>query len=158
VLPPDVSSRIQRINDLLALVEPLVASADFKIQNVYSSHLALLAAGLVENGVKDILSHYAGQHGDNRLKLYVGSAVSYENALNCEKVKKILERFDSQWWTDFSASLTLEEKEAVDSLKNLRDQIAHGNHNGTGFQTVRSYYLAARTFVTKLGNLVTPAL
>jgi hypothetical protein len=73
-------------------------------------------------------------------------------------VKRILERLDPQWWADLSAALSAEERAAIDSLKDLRDQIAHGNYNGTGFQTVRAYYVAARSFIAKLGNLIIPAL
>ena len=43
---------------------------------------------------------------------------------------------------------------AVDSLKTLRDQIAHGKNNGTGYGTVKGYYQRAKAFVVDFNSVI----
>lgn len=158
MLPLSVTGRIQKIDALVPQMQALVNAASFATQSIYSNHLVLQAAGLVENGVCDILSHYAGNHGDTRLRRFVQAEISRNNSLNCEKIEKIIEKFDPSWIVSLKSTWTASERSAVDSLKAIRDQIAHGNSNGTGYATVAGYYNDAKAFITKVGNVILPTL
>jgi hypothetical protein len=156
VLPPDVSSRIQRIDSLLPHVDQAVAAGDFRLQPVFASHIVLQGAGVIENGVREILASYAQARGNNQLKNFVYKQTGYENSLNAKKIENLLNRFDTGWWPTIAASLSPQEVSAINSLKDLRDTVAHGNTLTAGYQTVRAYYVLAKSSIAKISNVITP--
>jgi len=158
VLPPSVTSRIQTTDNLLAQMNSVALGLDPQVQSALASLLAMRAAGLIENGVKDVLTHYGQINGNERIKRYVYETISYENSLNCAKIKTVLNRFDPDWWPDIDALLTNAERAAVNSLKGIRDRVAHGNAPGAGYVTIRDYYGECKTFIEKVGNRILPHL
>lgn len=157
MLPLRVHSEIQRIDALVKNLESFAEEADPIVQNVFANHLVLAGAGLVEKSVIVILSEFSAKRGCPPLSSYVEQTVSYHNSLNCEKIEKILGGFDKNWWVSVVGLAPESSRAAVDSLKALRDQIAHGRPNGTGFATVRGYYTEAKRFVNCLNDVVNPA-
>lgn len=105
---------------------------------------------MVETSIIQILSEYGRLNGNPRIKRFVEKTVERNNSLNCEKIKKILDNFDIAWWPSIQGRCSPEVLEAVDSLKTLRDQLAHGKENGTGLHTVKRYHENAKVFVEKV--------
>jgi hypothetical protein len=125
-------------------------------QHVYSSYLVVRAAGLVEFAVTEILAAYAAQHHSPEVQNFVRRALSYENSLNCQKIEKIFGRFSGLWWPGIRGMTSEEQRAAVDSLKTLRDQFAHGQTNGTGYAIVETYYARAKEFVRNMSDFLLP--
>ena len=151
-----IHSEIQRIDSLVGSLETSVKDADPLVQNVFANHLVLAGAGLVEKSVAIILAEFSTNRGCPPLSSYVEHTVSFQNSLNCEKIQRILNGFDSSWWIEVDSRTSPETIAAVDSLKNLRDQIAHGKPNGTGFATVKGYYVQAKSFVRHPNEVINP--
>jgi hypothetical protein len=150
----EVEQNLQRINAIVVLMDKALQDADIKLQTVFSSHLTTLASGHVEISVRAILGEYARIRSNEQLRKFVQRTVLWENSLNIEKIEKILDRFDSDWVKKLAAKISLEEKEAVNSLKTLRDDIAHGKHNGTGYIVVKRYFSESVQFINKLEKIV----
>jgi RiboL-PSP-HEPN len=150
----EIEQNLQRITAIIQLMDKSLQDADIKLQTVFSSHLTTLASGHVEISVRAILSEYARIRSNDQLKKFVHKTISWENSLNIEKVERILDRFDSDWVKKLAAKISLEEKEAINSLKTLRDDIAHGKHNGTGYIVVKRYFSEAVKFLNKLDKIV----
>lgn len=131
-------------------------ASDMNFQHVYSSYLVVRAAGLVEFGVKELLIAYTGLRAGTELRGYVRRAVSFENYLNCDKIEKIMGRFSETWWPEILNRTTQEQRSAVDSLKTLRDQFAHGQTNGTGYAIVEGYYRHSKVFVQRMSDFLVP--
>lgn len=156
VLPFSVTQYIQRFEALLPDIRAAANTCAMNFQHVYSSYAGLKAAGLVEFGFREILAEYTRRHGDQQLVSYVRNVIEWENSLNCEKLEKLLNRFDAHWWPAIVATTSPGERSAVDSLKTLRDQYAHGKHNGTGYLVVEGYYYSAKRFVIETSNQLVP--
>ena len=154
MLPLSVIQNGQRIDSLLATMDPLVGDADPRIQNVFANHIVLAGAGYVENAIIATLSEYGRVHGNARIARFVEKSVARNNSLNCEKIAAILHQFDKTWWHTIESITKIENLSAIDSLKTLRDQIAHGKPNGTGFITVRDYYNKSKVFVVAFGATI----
>ena len=152
--PPQISSEEQRLNKLAKDLRDAADDADLNIQHVFSSHLILAGAGHVENSVIYILSEYGRINGNPAIKRFVEKTVSRNNSLNCDKIKAISDQFQLEWWSHIEATTKDAERDAVDSLKTLRDQIAHGRRNGTGFTVVKGYLDCAKVFVQKFSLVV----
>lgn len=151
---PRIDSEEQRLAKLSSDLRTAVDDADLALQHVFSSHLILAGAGHVEKSVIHILSEYGRQNGNAEIRRFVEKSVSRNNSLNCEKIKKILDLFNASWWGQLEAGTSNDVRDSVDSLKTLRDQIAHGHRNGTGFTVVNGYYLHSRDFVRALSLVV----
>ena len=131
-----------------------MSGADLRIQPVFAAHLITLASGHVEFGLREILRNYAKMRGNNPISNYVGKMIDRENSVNNEKVKKVLDRFDTNWFVSLSLTVSQQEREAVDSLKTLRDLIAHGRPNGTGYLTVKRYTGDAYSYVERMASVI----
>ena len=154
MLPLRVTQNGHRIDSLVAALDATFAEVDPVIQNVFSNHVVLAGAGYVEDSVLATLSEYGRNHGNDRIARYVEKTVSRHNSLNSEKIEKILHNFDKTWWPEIVTRTAAENISAVDSLKTLRDQIAHGRPNGTGYITVRNYYVKSKRFVGDFAAIV----
>jgi hypothetical protein len=75
-----------------------------------------------------------------------------KNSLGCSKIEAILGKFDKGVWEYLKASLTEEQMTSIDSLKALRDQIAHGKDNNTGYLVISRYFDAIIDFPEKLAT------
>lgn len=151
---PRVISDEQRLSKLASDLRAAVDEADLNIQHVFTTHLVLAGAGHVENSVAHILSEYARIHGNEVVGRFVEKAVARNNSLNCEKIKTVSDQFNLNWWKQIEEQTLLIERDAVDSLKTLRDQVAHGRRNGTGFTIVSGYFDKAKSFVQKFSVVV----
>jgi hypothetical protein len=116
--------------------------------------LVLAGAGHVENSVIQILSEYGRVNGNLLVKRFVEKTDARNNSLNCEKIKLISDQFHQDWWLQMDKIVAGPEKDAVDSLKTLRDQVAHGRRNGTGFTVVKGYFDNAKVFIRKYSLVV----
>lgn len=154
MVPFRVTQNGNRIDALIATMNAAVDNVDLRIQNVFANHIVLVGAGYVEDAVLATLSEYGRAHGNPRIARFVEKAVSRNNSLNCEKIEKILHQFDKDWWPEIEARTSSENISAIDSLKTLRDQIAHGKPNGTGYITVRDYYTRSKRFVLDFATVV----
>lgn len=136
----EIRSDRDRINNLFKSISIEQHKVDISLLSVFSSFMAIKAAGYVEKSVKEILSEYARRNTNKQILQYISSTVEYENSLNCEKIQKIFDRFEKSWWEKIDQKLDQSIREGVNSLKTIRDQIAHGKHNGTGLTIVKQYF------------------
>ncbi len=155
-LPARVRSEAQRIDYLVTTLDSTVDFVEPIVQNLYANQVVLAAAGYVENATKHILSEYAQKRGNKAIAQYIEHAVSRNNSLNCEKIKIILDCFNNEWWLELNRETSDQRKWAVNSLKALRDRIAHGKHNGTGYSTVKTYYSECKKFVADMCDVILP--
>ncbi len=144
----------KHLDRISADLKNAVFAVELPLQHVFSNHLVLQGAGYIETAVKHVLSEYARTHGDPRIRRFVERSVGHNNSLNCSKIQTVVDQFDTDWWSKVKEATSEEEREAVDSLKTLRDQIAHGKNNGTNFTTVADYCKKAKSFIRAFSRVV----
>ena len=139
-----------KLKSLIKDIDTAANVININSQHILSSHLVLAGSGHVEKSVIQILSNYGSTHGNSAIQKYIQKNVSMKNSLNCEKIEKILNEFDKSWWDSVEKLTTESQRSSVDSLKTLRDQVAHGKANGTGLVVIKKYVQDAKIFVQKL--------
>ena len=154
MLPLKVLSEIQSIDFRVNELERRIDSEEMFLQSIFANHLTLAASGLIEKSTLEILGEYSNRRGNPQLRNFVQKAVSNNNSLNCEKIEKLLNQFDQAWWIQIGIDTSESQRSAVNSLKTIRDQCAHGRYNGTGFRTVKNYYQEAKGFLTVMANVI----
>ena len=96
------------------------------------------------------MAEFTRPRAHTQIVSYVDTTMSWEGSINRFKLERILGRFDKRWFQSLESAADAAEKNAVDSVKELRDQLAHGNDNGTGYATARSYHFLVRNYVDHL--------
>lgn len=125
---------------------------DTRIQGYLAKYLAIMASAYVEISVKEELSAFCESRSHPFIREFVKTTVSLENSLGCGKIEAILGKFDKRIWDVLKGSLTEEQVSSIDSLKALRDQIAHGKDNNTGYLVISRYFDAIIDFPEKLAT------
>ena len=154
MLPLSVVGYIRSCDNLFIETEAASRDASFKVMNALSNQCAIKCAGLIENGSIDILYQYVEQRGNRKISRYTKKTLASNNSLNCNKIEKILNQFDTQWWPEIVESLGQKVLDDINSVKTIRDQIAHGSDNGTGLSTVKQYYSSSKAYVNSLASVV----
>lgn len=152
----DIRSARDKIEFQFNLIAQEEAQTDLRLLGLASNQMALRCAGLVERSVQLILAEYARLRSTPQIARFVQKHAEWENSLNCQKIEKLLGRFDEGWWPSILAGVDEEATLGLDSLKNIRDQLAHGNDNGTGLASIRKYHSASCRLIDRMDHVILP--
>lgn len=152
----EIRSARDRLSAQFALIEVEKDKVDVRLLALFSNQMAIRSAGLVEKSVQMILAEYARRRSNSEIARFVQRQAEWENSLNCDKIEKLLDRFNKDWWRSLVETTSEESRLAVDSLKNIRDQLAHGGDNGTGLVNIRAYFQASSSLIDELSELLLP--
>ncbi len=136
------------------LIERFDAQTDVFLQSHLSRYLIIITAGYFEQVVQNALVKFATDRSHQDVANYVDSTLSWEGSINRDKLSRILKRFNHSWFEKLEAATTEAEKNAIDSVKELRDQLAHGLDNGTGYAVARNYHLQVRGYVERFHQIL----
>lgn len=132
------------------LVSKFDAQTDFFLQAHLARYLIIVTSGYFEQAIQISLAEFARPRAHTQIVSYVDTTISWEGSINRYKLERILGRFDKQWFQSLETTAAEAEKNAVDSVKELRDQLAHGSDNGTGYAVARGYHFLVRDYVGRL--------
>lgn len=150
----NLNDYMMSVDHTISAMDKVIWDVDDRIQTVFSKHVVLAGAGLIENAVSTILYEYCKNNSNRQIQRFVSRSVERQNSLNCQKIREILDGFDKEWWLKLKEKAPKKLILSVDSLKTLRDQVAHGEHNGTNYSTVRGYFDDAKKFIGILEEVV----
>ncbi len=85
---------------------------------------------------------------------YVSANVSKLRNAKFEDVLIILGHFSPEWREHFEGTTSAEVKDAIDSIVNNRNQIAHGGQTGISLVTFTEYYKRVKSFIADLDVFV----
>ncbi len=156
MLLTEIRSQRDRIDFQFKLIEGQQDQIDIRLLGLAANQMALRCAGLVERSVQLILAEYARLRSTPEIARYVQRNAEWENSLNCEKIERLLERFDPKWWPSIKSKVNEEARSGVDSLKTIRDQLAHGGDNGTGLTSTKKYHQGSCRLIDELHNVLLP--
>lgn len=135
----EVARQVQRLRSLVSKVQEASAN-DFDLQAHWARYLCILVSGLVENGLKEIYSEFIKNKAAKPVADY---AISYLSKLQNPKAEKVMELVGSlrqEWRAELETFLADDgRKDAIDSIMNNRNQIAHGKDVGITIIRVCSY-------------------
>jgi len=110
--------------------------SDLELQSDFARYLCVLVSGYLERAVAELVLEYARRSGSPSLQRFVELNTRRFTNANAERLQNLLGSFDPDWRQTLESFLVDELKDAVDSIVNLRNTIAHGGSVGL---TVRDY-------------------
>lgn len=141
-----IASEKDRVDSLFGLLIEESSKVDMKAASAFGQFMAVQSGGFVERTVQLTMFDYAKTRSNHQISSFVLKRAEYLNSLNCKKIEQFLEPFDNTWWQEIAAICGPTILQSIDSLKNVRDDVAHGKHNGTGINTIKDYFDHAVVF------------
>ncbi|WP_372487955.1 HEPN domain-containing protein [Prescottella equi] len=121
----------------------------------YSRYLCVLVSGYAEQSVKELVNHYCRSKSEPRIQRYVGTQVKKVRNIDAEKLKQLVQSFDTAWWDELSVKYR-DELPAFDSVATLRNGISHGSDSGITMSTVTQYFNQISTVLDALCDVLDP--
>lgn len=122
----------------------------------YARYLCILMSGYLEVSVKEVLGGYAKKCTNEKVCKFVSTHV---NKLQNPKMEKILElcgAFSINWQEQLTILVEGEIRDAVDSVVNTRNQIAHGQDTGITLTSVQKYFQQLEKLVAHMKDVCDP--
>jgi hypothetical protein len=126
---------------------------DAELQADFSKYLCVLVSGYLEKAVFTLVVDHARKVGAPSLQRFVHQRTKNFANAKSQKLINLLGDFDQGWRISLEGILVDDLKDAVDSVVNLRNTIAHGDSVGVTYQTVVDYYLRVQNVVDHIANL-----
>ena len=145
--PIQIQSLEQRLDYAISKFDQ---EQDLFVQSHLARYLAIITAGYFEQAVQSALTDFTSRSARQELTNYVDATLAWEGSINRDKLARILGRFNETWFESIEAIASDGEKNAVDSIKQLRDRLAHGLDNGTGYGTIKAYHQQTRMYVERI--------
>ena len=136
----NLDSELSRLRDLISRTS--LATDDIELQGHWGRYLCVRAAGFVENGLQTIYSEYAVNSSSRPVARYVNRRLETVFNPNAQRFIDVAGSFNVTWREQLEEYLHRDDgsrKEALDSIMNNRNQIAHGKSVGITVHRVREY-------------------
>ena len=137
---PDLNRELNRLRNLISRTN--LATEDIELQGHWGQYLCVRAAGFVESGLQAIYSDYAWSSSSVQVARYVNSRLEAIYNPNAQRFMDVAGSFSPTWREELQEYLQRDDglrKEALDSIMNNRNQIAHGKNVGITVHRVRDY-------------------
>lgn len=146
----EISSNKQELDYLFEKVTAF--SADTYLQSHWARYLCILVSGFLETSVRIIYREYAKDKAIPQVANFVeGKLQDFQNP-KMEKILQLTGLFSKEWENDLRRETEGELKDAVDSIANNRNQIAHGGSVGISYSQIKSYYDRAIKVIELIEN------
>lgn len=127
-------------------------SADTYLQSHWARYLCVLVSGFLETSVRIIYREYAKDKAIPQVANFVeGKLQDFQNP-KMEKILQLTGLFDKDWENDLRCKTEGELKDAVDSIANNRNKIAHGDSVGISYSQIKGYYERAIKVIELIEN------
>lgn len=113
-------------------------------------------SGYLEKAFREFVLEYARRNGSESLTRFVEHNARYFTNLKTGKICEYLGYFREAWADQFRDEIFEEEENAVNSVVNLRNRIAHGESVSLTMGRIRGYYACVNRVVTVIGNICVP--
>ena len=141
-----------RLDDLFEKVGDI---GDQELQAEFSQYLCVRVSAFVEQSVEHMLIAHTAPRSSETVAKYVGASVGRTN-LNAEQLLIVVGRFDAGWRRELEDYIRGERKDALDSVVNLRNRVAHGDPGVIAHRTLSIYYDRIKEILERLETLCLP--
>lgn len=124
--------------------------ADPEVISDFSRYLCVLVSGYLEKALYELVVDHARRVGAPSLVRFIDQRTRKFTNAKSAKIFELIGDFDPDWRRSLEGVLIDDLRDAVDSVVNLRNKIAHGESVGVTYVQIQDYY----TRVQKVVGLV----
>lgn len=141
----------RRVDAAFARATTLTAG-DIEVQADFAKYLCILVSGYVEVAVSELAIEHCRTRAAPTVHTYAASQLERLQNLNAERLLQVVGSFNPQWRTTLESFMAGQRKDALDSVVDLRNKIAHGESVGVTLNRIRGYYTSIKEIVDFLEN------
>ncbi|MEK7994879.1 MAG: HEPN domain-containing protein [Planctomycetota bacterium] len=130
---------------------------DVELQSDLARYLCVLISGFLEQAVVELLLEHTRRRAAPSVQRHVESQLRRFTSAKAQRLVELLGSFDAEWRMNLETFLVDERKDAVDSIVDLRNSIAHGRSVGVTISRVSNYYREIEAVVEQVADLCDPA-
>jgi len=130
--------------------------SDLELRSDFARYLCVLVSGYLEKAVAELVLEHARRSGGPSLQRFVEMKTRRFTNANAQRLQNLLGSFDPDWRQSLESFLVDDIKDAVDSIVDLRNTIAHGGSVGITYQRVYDYYIRVQRVVERIADLCAP--
>lgn len=113
---------------------------ELELKSDFGKYLCVLVSGFLETAVSTCVIEYCRKKSYGTVVKYATQQLSQLQNLKTERLLQLVGSFDQDWRTRLEEFLKDGRKEAVDSVVELRNKIAHGDNVTVTFTRVFEYF------------------
>ena len=130
-----------------------VSEDDTELQSDLARYLCVLVSGFLESALREIVLEHIRECDAPTLKRFVERKTRRIMNVKIPRLKEVLDDFDPGWKTKIDELLADEQKDAVNSIVDQRNRIAHGGSSDLTYRRIREYYRHAQDVIDSVATL-----
>ena len=139
---------VAQYNSILSLLERTrtATGEEAELQGHWGRYICILTAGLLENSIREIYSEYVRSASSPQVSNFAVSSLQTVFNPNANRFVQVARSFSQEWGSsleDFLSANGGQRKDAIDSIINNRNQIAHGRITSVSVVQVMNYLQGA---------------
>lgn len=148
----------RQLQSLKALMKNAASTTqDPELLSHWARYFSVLAAGLLQNAITEVYTEYVTRTSSGPISNYARSRLATIQNPKADKFIEVARNFDAAWAAGLQSFLGDEgRKEAVDSIMNVRHQIAHGKDVGITYARISEYLKKAEDVIEFIEQQVRP--
>lgn len=127
-----------------------------ELQADFARFLCILVSGYMEKAVTALVLEHARRQSAPSIQRFVEYRMTSFTNVNAQRLQQLMGSFDLDWERNLEQFLIDEKKAAIDSIRSLRNAIAHGEHVGITYTRISDYYKEVQKIIERVANLCSP--
>lgn len=121
-------------------------------------YLVILVAGWMEQSAFELARARCRRDASGPVQLFSLSHLSQTRNARLDVLLDIVGRFDQGWRDQLDRSITIDKKDAINSIIGLRNEVAHGNPWATNASVARvsQYFESCSTVIYDIADILDP--
>jgi hypothetical protein len=113
---------------------------DLELLSDHARYLCVLVSGFLERAIIELILEHARRSSGPTTLRYVEHEIRRVTNLKTQRLTELFGRFEPSWQKDLEEYLIDDKRDAVNSVVNLRNAIAHGKETSVTLHRVREYF------------------
>ena len=132
------------------VLELATQTEDEELRAELAKYLCILVSGLIEQRCGECAFGYTLKRASPEVARYVHEQLRRERKSSCTAIRDLFVKFDRSRAEEWFGDLADEERDAVDSIRNNRNQLAHGRFVGLSLGQLMRYMHSADKAISAL--------
>jgi hypothetical protein len=140
-----VSQEKNRLDEVFKSVSELLReidnqSIDLQMQSHLAKYLCIVVSAFLEKSIRAILYDFAKSRSAPSVSSYVEDQLRFFYNAKTNKILELAGTFDPKWRSALEHALQDEVRDALDTIVDNKNKIAHGQDSQITFVGIRIYY------------------
>ncbi len=146
----------QYLDNLFAKISQIqrISPDDIDLQAHWARYLCIVVSGFLENSISTIYIEYAKKKATPQIVNFVEKKLEKFQNPRMEKIFQLMASFDEEWGKQLRIRTEGEIKDAVNSIVDLRNRIAHGKFVNTTYITIKNYYQSSKKLLDVIEDIL----